>query len=573
MLHSLYIRNFALIEELSLEFQEGLTVITGETGAGKSILLGALGLVLGDRASSELVRSEAPKAVIEAVFRHDIPAAMAPLLESAGIEAMEELILRRELSATGQSRSFINDTPCNAGTLRLAGDLLIDLHGQHEHQMLLNPATHIGMLDDFALTAAEASACTAMQEELGKLRRLCREIRENTAAMQEKRDLLEFQQRELADIGLGAGESEETDREINLLENAETLAEHTEALSAILYEGDGAIYPELGRALHIIEKLAAVDPRFEPLCLEARNATGIVDELYRFNRSYASSIDFNPTRLESLRERQHKIQRTAKKYGVAPDELPDMLMRLEALLSEEGESEERLKEKEALAEEQKATLSLAAAALSKRRQEAAGRLEETVMRNLTELGIPKAVFLTRFTHDEDPEGEISLEGKSYRLSGGGYDTVEFMLSANPGEAPRPLAKIASGGEISRVMLAMKSALAGMAELPILIFDEIDTGISGRIAQSVAKKLQNLSRLHQIIAITHLPQIAAMGEHHMSVHKAVENGRTATRVTPLDRESRREAIAALISGEEVTPSSRNLADELLQGARSTPPNKD
>ncbi len=573
MLHSLYIRNFALIEELFLEFQEGLTVITGETGAGKSILLGALGLVLGDRASSELVRSEAPKAVIEAVFRHDIPAAMAPLLESAGIEAMEELILRRELSATGQSRSFINDTPCNAGTLRLAGDLLIDLHGQHEHQMLLNPATHIGMLDDFALTAAEASACTAMQEELGKLRRLCREIRENTAAMQEKRDLLEFQQRELADIGLGAGESEETDREINLLENAETLAEHTEALSAILYEGDGAIYPELGRALHIIEKLAAVDPRFEPLCLEARNATGIVDELYRFNRSYASSIDFNPTRLESLRERQHKIQRTAKKYGVAPDELPDMLMRLEALLSEEGESEERLKEKEALAEEQKATLSLAAAALSKRRQEAAGRLEETVMRNLTELGIPKAVFLTRFTHDEDPEGEISLEGKSYRLSGGGYDTVEFMLSANPGEAPRPLAKIASGGEISRVMLAMKSALAGMAELPILIFDEIDTGISGRIAQSVAKKLQNLSRLHQIIAITHLPQIAAMGEHHMSVHKAVENGRTATRVTPLDRESRREAIAALISGEEVTPSSRNLADELLQGARSTPPNKD
>ncbi|KZK74086.1 MAG: DNA repair protein RecN [Pelodictyon luteolum] len=573
MLHSLYIRNFALIEELSLEFQEGLTVITGETGAGKSILLGALGLVLGDRASSELVRSEAPKAVIEAVFRHDIPAAMAPLLESAGIEAMEELILRRELSATGQSRSFINDTPCNAGTLRLAGDLLIDLHGQHEHQMLLNPATHIGMLDDFALTAAEASACTAMQEELGKLRRLCREIRENTAAMQEKRDLLEFQQRELADIGLGAGESEEIDREINLLENAETLAEHTEALSAILYEGDGAIYPELGRALHIIEKLAAVDPRFEPLWLEAQSATGIVDELYRFNRSYASSIDFNPTRLESLRERQHKIQRTAKKYGVAPDELPDMLMRLEALLAEEGESEERLKEKEALAEEQKVKLSLAAAALSKRRQEAAGRLEETVMRNLTELGIPKAVFLTRFTHDEDPEGEITLEGKSYRLSGGGYDTVEFMLSANPGEAPRPLAKIASGGEISRVMLAMKSALAGMAELPILIFDEIDTGISGRIAQSVAKKLQNLSRLHQIIAITHLPQIAAMGEHHMSVHKAVENGRTATRVTPLDRESRREAIAALISGEEVTPSSRNLADELLQGARSNPPNKD
>ncbi|TCD48740.1 DNA repair protein RecN [Chlorobium sp. N1] len=565
MLHSLYIRNFALIEELTLEFQPGLTVITGETGAGKSILLGALGLVLGDRASSELVRSEAPKAVIEAVFGSDIPAALAPLLESAGIEAMEELILRRELSASGQSRCFMNDTPCNVATLRSAGDLLIDLHGQHEHQMLLNPQTHAGMLDGFAGTAPLASACRTLQDELRQMRRECREIRENEAALREKHEFLLFQQQELAELGLGAGEAEEIDREITLLENAETVAEQTAELSRILYEGEPAIYSELGRARHLIEKLAALDARFEPLATEAENALGVVDELYRFNRSYTSSIDFNPTRLEGLRERLHKIQRTAKKYGVEPEELRGMLERLEARLSEEGSGEERLKECEALAEIKRRELSEASAELSARRREAASGLEEGIASHLAELGIPKAVFKVRFRSDEDPEGEVEIEGTRYRASDAGHETIEFMLSSNPGEAPRPLAKIASGGEISRVMLAMKSALGGASELPTLIFDEIDTGISGRIAQSVGSKLQELSRLHQIVAITHLPQIAAMGASHLAVRKSVENGRTATSVKVIEGNDRKEAIAALISGEQLTEASLALAGELLESA--------
>lgn len=566
MLHSLYIRNFALIEELTLEFQPGLTVITGETGAGKSILLGALGLVLGDRASSELVRSDASKAVIEAVFQGDIPAALSPLIESAGIDETEGLILRRELSASGQSRAFMNDTPCSVALLRQAGELLIDLHGQHEHQMLLNPQTHAGMLDDFAGTAPLAARTAGMQEELRRLRQECRRMREDEAAIKEKHDLLLFQQQELSELGLREGESGEIEQEITLLENAETLAEHTAALSQLLYESDGALYSGLGRARHIIEKLAAVDPRFETLLGDAENALGIVDELYRFNRSYASSIDFNPTRLESMRERQHRIQRTAKKYGAEPDALPGMLEELDRRLSEEGEGEERLKETEERAEETRRRLSLTALELSEKRREAAGRLEKSVMAHLSELGIPKALFRIGFTREEDPEGEIVIEEKHYRAAGAGYDTIEFMLSANPGEPPRPLAKIASGGEISRVMLAMKSALGGAAGVPTLIFDEIDTGISGRIAQSVGGKLRELGRLHQIVAITHLPQIAAMGSTHLEVHKAVENGRTATRVRPLEADGRREAIAALISGEELSESSLALAGELLEAAR-------
>ncbi|NTV99573.1 MAG: DNA repair protein RecN, partial [Chlorobiaceae bacterium] len=311
----------------------------------------------------------------------------------------------------------------------------------------------------------------------------------------------------------------------------------------------------------------AIDKRFEPFIEEIKNARSSVDELNRFNRSYVSDRDFNPSRLDKLRERLFLLQRTCKKYGLTPSGLAELKKELEEKLDIEGNVEEKissLQEDIALQKEQLSSLS---ANLSLKRLKAAADLEKEILHHLSELGIPGAAFIVSISHEERPDGEICIEGKNYTSFESGYDRVEFLISANPGEKPKPLVKVASGGEISRVMLAMKSALAASTRLPILIFDEIDTGISGRIAEAVGKSLKNLSKIHQIIAITHLPQIAAMGDLHLSVQKSLKDGRTETEVDILGRESRLQVIAGLISGRNITQASLNLAGELLERAET------
>ena len=562
MLFSLYIRNFALIRELSLEFKPGLTIITGETGAGKSILLGALGQILGERASSDLVRTETGKAVVEAVLKDTPSDKIIPLLSSADIETGPELILRREISAAGQSRCFVNDTPCTASLLKQLGEQLIDLHGQHEHQMLLHPDTHEGMLDEFAGTADEASAFRLARAQIQSLRQQLRSLEKESREMLERKGMLEHQLGELSALDPREGEEDRIGEEITLLENAEDLFSLGSTLGEQLYEGETSAYADIGAALHTLEKLAAIDRRFEPYIEEIMNAKSAVDELYRFSRSYVSDIDFNPSRLEELRERQLQLQRACKKFALPHSGLIALKKELEEKLGIEGNLEEQLSKLEQQILERKAELSLKAETLNRKRSEAAVRLEQSILHHLSELGIPDASFIISITHEERPEGDVCIDKKNYTAFDTGYDKVEFLISANPGEKPKPLVKVASGGEISRVMLAMKSALAASARLPILIFDEIDTGISGRIAEAVGKSLKKLSELHQIIAITHLPQIAAMGDLHLSVQKSVKEGRTETDVTVLKGESRVQAIAGLISGSEITPASINLASELL-----------
>lgn len=565
MLFSLYIRNFALIRELSLEFKPGLTIITGETGAGKSILLGALGLILGERASSELVRSESGKAVIEAVLRNIDAERIGPILGSAEIETAPELIIRREISSSGQSRCFVNDTPCTASLLKQLGEQLIDLHGQHEHQQLLHQGTHESMLDDYAGTTGDAAAYRNARSGLGILRQQLKALEKESLEVRERKGMLEYQFEELSALDPGEDEDVALGEEITLLENAETLFSLGSALGEQLYEGDTSIYQTLSSALQTLEKLAAIDKRFEPFIEEIRNAKSNVDELHRFNRRYVSDIDFNPSRLDELRERMLLLQRTCKKYALSLTGLIGLRKELEEKLDIEGNLEEKISQLEEQIAHRKAMLSRLAGELSLKRRKAAAGLEREILRHLSELGIPRASFIVSITNEERPDGEICIGGKDYASFDTGYDRIEFLISANPGEKPKPLAKVASGGEISRVMLAMKSALAASARLPILIFDEIDTGISGRIADAVGKCLRNLSKLHQIIAITHLPQIAAMGDLHLSVWKSVKDERTETEVTVLDRESRMQAIAGLISGRNITPASITLARELLERA--------
>ncbi|UWX58146.1 DNA repair protein RecN [Chlorobaculum sp. MV4-Y] len=567
MLKSLYVRDFALIDELSVSFAPGLTIITGETGAGKSILMGALNMVLGERASAEVVRAGARKAVIEAIFSGEHYENIGEMLDEEQIERTPELILRRDISATGQSRCFINDTPCTVSLLKRAGQQLVDLHGQHDHQLLLHAETHAGMLDGFGLLHAETAQYRNTLEEYRKLRRELQSLTERAVALREKRDFIDYQYRELDAAALVAGEERSIDEEINLLENAETLYSLGTELGEHLYESESSAYTALSSAVHLLEKLSAIDKSFEPWLEELRGATATVEELNRFAGSYTGGIEFNSDRLEELRERQMLLQRLAKKHGKSIDELIALHDQLAEELSLEENLAGELAAIEADIRSARTALSASASSLSEHRREAAGRLEEEIIAGLSTLGIPHSAFEVRFTREAAPDGDIEIDGTRYKAFDNGCDRVEFMISTNLGESPKPLAKVASGGEISRVMLAMKSALARSAELPILVFDEIDTGISGKVAQSVGFSLKRLSRMHQIMAITHLPQIAAMGDLHLAVVKRIEADRTLTGVTPLNEDEHVREVARLFSGADITETSLQLAEELIEAGRS------
>jgi DNA repair protein RecN (Recombination protein N) len=567
MLKNLYVRNFALIDELSASFAPGLSIITGETGAGKSILIGALNLVLGERASTELVRTGATKAVIEAVFSEDHYGTVASALENAGIDITPDLILRREISSNGQSRCFINDCPCPVALLKQTGQQLVDLHGQHEHQLLLHADTHISLLDDFGGLADDTSR---YREHLLRFRELSSRkeaLLKKSSSLREKRGLLEYQFKELNETDLREQEAEQLDEEINLLENAETLFSLSSELGQILYDSDQSAYTVMSSSMHLLEKLAGIDRRFEIHLEELRGATTVIEEINRFLTRYVSSFEFNREHLDELRERQMLLHRLGKKYGKTIPELIEFRNELAGELVLDDNLADEIAVLDERIDIARKELSAEAYELSGKRSVAASAIEKAITENLRQLGIPFSAFQACISHDEQPEGDILIDGKRYRTFGDGYDRVEFMISTNIGEQPKPLAKVASGGEISRIMLALKSALARSARLPILVFDEIDTGISGSIAQTVGFSLKSLSRLHQIIAITHLPQIAAMADLHLAVSKSVQADRTVTAVRDLDKQEHIREVARLISGKNISSSSINLAEELIEAADS------
>lgn len=562
MLTSLYVRDFALIDELSVNFASGLTIITGETGAGKSILIGALNMVLGERASAELVRSGATRAVIEAMFTGKIDENLAALLDNAGIERTPELILRRDISSSGQSRCFINDTPCTVSLLKQAGQQLVDLHGQHDHQLLLHAETHASLLDGFGRLTNDVAS---YRRQLLAYRTLCHQLDnllKKAAAMAEKRDFLDYQYRELDSAGLFEDEEQSIEAEINLLENAETLAGFSSDLTGILYDSENSAYSSLSSATHILEKLAAIDWRFNIHLEELKGATATIEEINRFIHRYASGVEFNRERLEELRERQMLLQRLAKKHGRSIAELPALRDTIAEELSLQESIAEETGHLAAEIETARQQLSASALNLSEQRKGASIMLEAAITEYLQQLGIPSSTFRVSIGHEAATDGEIEDEVQRYRAFENGYDRIEFLISTNVGETPKPLVKVASGGEISRVMLAMKSALARSANLPILVFDEIDTGISGPIAQAVGFSLKKLSRLHQIIAITHLPQIAAMGDRHLTVRKSVDGTRTVTGVFPVEGSERTGEVARLFSGQTISAASLQLANELI-----------
>jgi DNA repair protein RecN (Recombination protein N) len=541
VIRTLAIRNLAVIESVAVEFEPSFNILTGETGAGKSILVEAVGLLLGGRASQELVRTGADLATVEALF--DVNG--------------EELVVRREITAQGRSRAFVGGALATAATLKDLADRLVELHGQHEHQQLLDPEQHLPMLDAWAgLTAHQtrvAAAFASVRDLRARLDRTRMDARERAARL----ELVDFQLRELTnpDVRPGADEELATRREV--LRNAEAIVELCTSSYGELYDAEHSVLSSLGHVWKHVSDLAAHDPQFAAY-LDQRDAIKAQLEDLAFTlRDYAERVETSASELEAIEERVARLTHLKHKYGPT---MEDLVARRDALtvehrgLTGEGTSPEDL---ERQLESASAAYLAEARELSEARREAAVRFAAVLERELSELAMDRTRFEVRFAPPADPGG----------WSDRGVDAAEFYLSPNPGEEVRPLARIVSGGELSRVMLALKTLAAGNDTSKTLIFDEVDAGIGGRVATVVGEKLRALGSRFQVLCISHLPQIAAAASTHFHIEKTVKAARTITSVTRLADGDRVEEIARMLSGAAVGDQSRATARELLDAAKA------
>ena len=536
MLRFLAVRHLAVIDRLEVELEPGFNVLTGETGAGKSVIVQAIDLLVGGRASADLVRTGEDVATIQAIFERGDG---------------REVIVRREVSAQGRSRAFIDDTLATTAALRELGSTLLDLHGQHEHQTLLDPAEHVAVLDTFADLGDRATEVAAKYDDWraaeAALARTQLDDREKRARI----EMASFQLQEIDQVGPQPGEDERLEAERTVLANADRLSRLSSEAYASLYEGEDAALPALAQVWKRVHDLAALDPKFDPYVEQRDDIKSKLEDLAFFLRSYASGLDA-PERLQSVEDRLAAIERLKKKYGPTLDAVLERQRTLRDELAELGAGEERAAELDARAKRSQTEFTSVARELSAARKAAARRLGTALEADLSQLAMPQARVDVRVVETGSPE----------RWTNRGIDDVELFFSPNPGEDLRPLAKIASGGELSRVMLALRTLAKHDAPGRTLVFDEVDAGIGGAAADSVGARLQTLGRRHQVLCITHLAQIAARAVVHFQTSKQVRAGRTLTSVVRLDDSGREGELARMIAGAAVTPQVLASARELL-----------
>lgn len=562
MIKSLYIKNFALIDELEVQFGEGLNILTGQTGAGKSIIIGALNMILGERADTEVIRHGSNKAIAEATIKMVPIREIEELLSYNEIEVNDYLILRREIRQTG-SRAFINDTPVNIGILKALGDLLVDLHGQHDHQLLLKEENHRAMIDSFEEVQPVLTQYQQEFSELKSLRNQLTLLQKREHALLEKTELYRFQVQELENAKLNAGEELELKDEMNLLDNAEILNQKAAAISELVNQDDPNIIQLLNHLKLNLEDLSRIEAEFESYLAEINQARVSVQEAVHFAERYRNNIEFNPQRLEELRQRQAELNRIQKKYQ---RDVPTLINYLVTIKNELSIAENFDLEIEKLQNQvltQSAKLAQSASKLHAIRIEVGQKLSSKIEHELSKLGIPHAQLKVSVEYVEQVGGWISINGKDLECTEFGSDFVRLFISTNKGESPKPLAKIASGGEISRVMLALKSILAKEQSLPVMVFDEIDTGISGEVSEKVGIAMRELSSHCQILAITHQPQIASQAHHHYKVLKVESEERTSTKIVALTEEQHIHEVASLMSGVEITTAALESAKQLIE----------
>ncbi len=571
MLKSLYAKNYLLIDELRISFQSGLNIITGETGAGKSIILDAIMALVGGKVDGTMVRQGEERAVLEALFA--VPAAcrdeITAILEREGLfEGEAFLSLGREIRAEGRSVSRVNGRSVNVSLLKELGSLLVDIHGQSEHLSLLNVRSHLDLLDRFAGCDDELESYRVEYHALQQLRKELKGLREMEREAARRIELLTFQAQEIEAARLQPGEEEELDRERNRLANAEALTANAQEILNILDEGSPetpSALDQLGRASKLLGALARIDAQQNGLADQLEGASAVVSELSRDLRAYLDGIEFNPRRLEQVEERLELIHQLQRKYGGTVEAVNAYGRSAREELDKVQHAGERIHE---LEQEERAALQKvlnSGIRLSESRRRAAERMGHEVESQLTDLNLAGARFSVWFNPLPEIVELTELELQKVELKDSGLDEVEFLIAPNPGEGLKPLVKIASGGETSRLMLALKNVLAQVDHIPTLIFDEIDQGIGGRVGSVVGEKMWRLARRHQVMCVTHLPQLAAFGDEHYKVSKSVIDERTLTGVERLEDDGRVFELA-LMNG-NTSQSNLTAARELLTRAHA------
>jgi DNA repair protein RecN (Recombination protein N) len=546
----LRIKNLALVEELEWEIAPGFSAVTGETGAGKSIIIGALQLLLGERADKSLIRTGADSCTVEAIWTGNDLQKLNPQLVEGGIEpCANDLIIKRSFSAAGGTRQFINGSPTTLSILKSLGDDLVDLHGPHDHQSLLSPETQLALLDSFARAEEQLDEYRKHYRQLQTL--LAEHAALNTAesAREQELDLLHHQINEITAANLVAAEEEEIDKRYKLASNSKRLIELASAVANKLSEADDSVLSQLAETQRLLRELEKIDSSIAELSSTHSASVVELSEIARSLSVYAEKLDLDPQQLAALEQRVSLFETLKRKYGGS---IADVIAFGERAAERMRKIEGRDAELERLAKEienVRAQMNRAGEALRKLRTKAAPKLSETIRRNLRDLGFRQSEFEAKLDPLDEPRPN-------------GFDAVELLFSPNPGEPLKPLRAIASSGEISRLMLAIKSALAAHDAIPLLVFDEIDTNVGGEIAHAVGAKMQTLGRDHQVICITHLPQVAATASSHFVVTKEVVRGRTYSQLRWISGKGRQDEIARMLGGK--SESALQLAASLLKG---------
>ena len=557
MLQELRIKNFAIIDELNLSFSKGLNILSGETGAGKSIILNAVHLLLGDKVTEEWIRSSEEEASVEALF--DISGNLevkerikekASHLQGAGEE--DSLIIRRVISRSGRGKVFINGNLATLGVLSEVGEGLLSIYGQHEHQSLQRVETHIDILDEFGGLFGLREEFQKQYQEFVSLSEEVEKIRTEKERRAKERELMAFQSKEIEASGIQIGEEESLKEERTILTHAKKLMDFANASEETLYSEEGSTIEKIQRMLNQGREMAAIDPFLSQPLKALESALIQLEEIALALRDYSKRVEINPMRLDEIENRLEEIDRLKRKYGSTIKEVISFKRKIDEALKSFTSDEEKLSQLEGCLEPLRHTVSGLGNKLSDERKKVALELKKSVERELNSLGMKKTIF------------EIHIDPLPLSLKG--VDRVEFLISPNVGEEVKPLAKIASGGELSRIMLAMKRILAKVGGRQVLIFDEVDSGIGGAMAEVVGKKLRELSHHHQVICVTHLPQIACFADQHHSVRKEVKSGRTITSVDRLEKETIIDEIARMLGGVKITEKTRAHAKEMIENAK-------
>jgi len=567
VLTCLRVRELAIIEEQEVVFEPGLNIVTGETGSGKSILVDALQMVLGARGRADLVRTGARQAEVEALIdASDDPRVLARL-EAVGIEVDDEIVLRRINQSTGRTRAYVNGKLATAAQLRRLAAGLVDISSQHEHHSLADPTTHLDYLDDFAALGELRAQLQQAWMRLLDARTSYQDVQAQARSKADREGFLRYQLQELDGQDLKPGEDDELSDEVKRLRHAERLSRATQGAEAVLYEQENALASQLARVVGGLQELVVIDPRLDEVSSQLSAARVEIEEAARVLGAYGRNVHSDPERLAAMEDRLEILSALKRKYGGSLEEVvryhDELVRKLQEMELVEFHLEEQLKAMEAALED----ASTHARALSAARKEAAERLSASITAELQALGMGEARVLVEVAIIDHQAHDFDVEGAP--LTSTGLDRVEFLIAPNPGEDPRPLHRVASGGELSRSLLALKTVLAGGGPAGTYVFDEVDAGVGGAVADTIGRKLRDIARHHQVVCITHLPQIAAFGEVHFLVSKTTQEGRTRSSIQRLDEPDRIRELANMMAGAQHGRSTRKAAEDLLASAQTEP----